>query len=219
VVVESNSDFKIRPMRLNDLGDVAAIHKACFSGSVSLFSTLDAKFIKYFYRQAIEEPDSYAEVLADPVDDRAVGFVIGTMKPGFRTRVLKRNILKFMWYLIKGLLSNRETWKHVWIRIKNIKKLLADRPSTEQLDIPSAKGPEAMFMPIALLKEARGDGNAVRLTRHFTETLFQAGAYRVSSGIATGNIASIKLFKKVGWNSKKFSEHRYSIWIDKSNDV
>jgi len=219
--VNQKTSLPIRAMTLDDLDEVVLVHKKCFPASVSLFSALDDEVAKSFYRQAVKEPESYAEVLTNLETDKVVGFAIGTLNAGFRKRLVKRNLLKFCWYIFKGLLTNSHIWKMAWIRVKNSRNILADRPSAEELVITKwepAKGREAMFMPIALSKEARGGGNAVRLANHLTQTLFQAGAYRVSGKIAANNMASLKLFQKIGWSSKLVSNQYYSVWTDKSED-
>jgi hypothetical protein len=155
-------------MRLEDLDDVASVHKNCFPDSI--FSSLDDELVKCFYSQAVEEPQSYAAVLEDPANRRVVGFAIGTTKVGYRKRLLLRHPIRICWSLSKGLFTGIAIWQAVWGRLLDMRKLLSEKPGAvdSASDVPPAKGTEVLFMPIAVHTDYRGGGNAARLADYLT---------------------------------------------------
>ena len=207
--------LQVRDMRLEDLNDVASVHKYCFPNSI--FSLLDDSLVKCFYGQAIEEPYSYAVVLEDTGNRRIAGFAIGTMRDGFRKRLIKRHPFVCFFSIIKGLLTNAAIWRAVIKRLLSIKKTLSEKPKVKVVgpDIPPAKGPEAVFMPIAVHTDYRGNRNANRLAEHFTRKLFDAGAARVRGRIASDNVASVILFKSLGWQYRRTCEGWFTTWLDR----
>ncbi len=219
-MTESKIALRIRDMTLEDLDDVAAVHKSCFPASI--FSELDDELVKCFYRQAVEEPQSYAAVLEDPIIGKVVGFAIGTTKAGYRKRLLLRHPLRFCWSTLKGLFTSPLIWLAVLTRVLQIRKILAERPKIfaaglGSSDMSPAKGMEALFMPIAVHADYRGGGNASQLTNCLTEKLLATGATRVIGKVAHDNIASIKLFRRLGWQESNISEQWLIVWIDKED--
>ncbi len=207
----------IRDMMLEDLDEIAMLHKHCFPNSI--FSTLDNSLVKCFYKQAIEEPDSYAVVLEDINNKRIAGFTIGTKHLGYRNRLLKNHPFICIFGIFKGLFTKVSIWKDIVIRVFKIKKILTETLK-EVSDIPPAKGPEALFMPIAIHKDYRGKGNADMLAKYFTEKLFSAGAWRLRGKITVDNIPSQKLFiDRLGWKYKKMNDGWLIVWFDRPDST
>ncbi len=206
----------LREMKLEDLDEVASVHKHCFPGSI--FSVLDDRLVKSFYRQSIEEPYSYAVVLEDTTNRRIAGFAVGTMHDGFRKRFLKRHPFICAYSVIKGLFASVFIWKAVITRVFLINKIFKEKTKSKFSDgdsIPLSNGHEAMFMPIAVHSDYRGGGNAFKIAKYLTGQLFNAGAARLRGKIAFDNIASQKLFIKLGWNLKQTEDGWVIMWIDR----
>jgi GNAT superfamily N-acetyltransferase len=208
-----------RDMKINDLDDVAEVHKKCFSASISIFSALSSDILKLYYRMFIDEPESYAVVLENQVSGRVVGVVIGTGNPGIQGRFLKRYRTKFFWDILKGLFSRKAVWEALFARFgkKNSLQLGKYEPALADIGIPAPKGPENINMAIALHPDFRGKGNSARLLEFYNKRVFEDGAVRIRGAVLASNIASVTFFERQGWTFLKISDTQFSIWLDRLN--
>lgn len=210
---------KPRRMTLGDLDQIAGLHRDCFPESTSIFSALSDNVIKQFYKQALEESPCTVAVLEEPDSGRIAGLAFGTTSPGFQGRFLRNHFLLFCWSVFKGLFVSKAVWKLILQRLQ--KK--TGPPLTEydsdlaEAGVPAPKGQEALFMLVGVSSQYRGGGNAERLVRYFTAQTFEAGIERIRGAIHSGNLASLILFKRLGWHIKKISADNINVWIDRSD--
>jgi RimJ/RimL family protein N-acetyltransferase len=208
-------------MRLEDLDDVADVHKNCFPIDVSIFSALSPDILKHYYAMFIEESESYAAVLEEPASGRVVGFAFGTQRPGIQKRFLKRYYFKFFWSIIMGLLTGRTVWKAIWLRLRGKSSLQLGKYDSilAQAGVPSPEGPEDLQMGIGVHKDYRGGGNAERLIDYYVTRVFEKGVVRIRGAVLTRNVASMILFKRCGWEIKEISNTEVSIWLDRPKKI
>jgi RimJ/RimL family protein N-acetyltransferase len=81
--------------------------------------------------------------------------------------------------------------------------------------VPVPNGLEDLNMGIALHPNFRGGGNAAKLIQYYQKHIFEKGAARIRGAILQENSASIKFFKKQGWEFKQLPDSNFSVWIDR----
>ncbi len=204
-----------RDMTIEDIDGVIDVHRNCFPAELSIFSVLSHDVVKLYYSEFVEH-ENFAVVSEDKETGRIAGFAVGTFKPGFHSRFVKKHLFVFCWNIFKGFFTS-STVRKVTFRlfVKAIGKIFtknADPINTD--DLPPANGPVGIFMPVAIHSDFRGGGNAARIANFFTKRMFDKGMVRVRGRIAEDNIASLKLFRKIGWSEKQVSKHWYKVWID-----
>ncbi len=215
---ETTSPLIERDMTLDDVDGMIEVHKNCFSADLSIFSVLSHDIVRLYYLE-FAEPENYGAVTEDTSNGRIGGFAIGTFRPGFHSRFVKKYLFVFCWNIFKGLFTS-STVRKVTLSLftKAIAKLFTKNADPVNADnIPPANGPAGIFMPVAIHSDYRGGGNASRLANFFTQRMFDKGMVRVRGRIAEDNIASLKLFRKLGWSEKQVSKHWYKVWIDKED--
>lgn len=209
----------VRKLEKNDLAAAAAIHKACFRYSVSVFSAVNSEILKRYYQMFVDEPNSCAAVLEDPVTRAVVGVTYGTRQPGIQKRFLRRYWFWLIGIIAKDLFTRATIWKAICGRLIRKNRLsMGVRefcPALEKLGVPAPTGPEDINLGIAILPDFRGSGNPARLLNFYQEQMFKAGVVRIRGAILTNNVASIIFFKRQGWQFRKASEREWVIWIDK----
>lgn len=204
-----------RDMTIKDIDGVIDVHKNCFPAELSIFSVLNHNVVKLYYSEFVE-PENYGAVTKDTSNGRIAGFAIGTFKPGFHGRFVRKYLFVFCWNIFKGLFTSSTVRKVTFnIFAKAIGKLFTKNADPVNADnIPPANGPVGIFMPVAIHSDYRGGGNAARLVNFFAQRMFDKGMVRVRGRIEENNIASLKLFRKLGWSEKRVSKHWYKVWID-----
>jgi ribosomal protein S18 acetylase RimI-like enzyme len=204
-------------MRSSDLNQIGGLHRDCFSESVSIFSALSDDVIKHFYKQALEESGCTVTVLEEPGSGHIIGLAFGTTRPGFQGRFLRNHFLLFCWSVFKGLFVNKAVWKLLWLRLrkKTGPPLTEYGPDLADVGVPAPKGQEAMFLLVGVSSQCRGGGNAERLVNYFAAQMFETGVGRIHGAIHSDNLASLILFKRLGWNIKKTSAQKVTIWLDR----
>lgn len=212
---DTTSSLIYRDITTEDINGVIDVHRNCFPAELSIFSVLSYDVVRLYYSEFVE-PENYGAVAEDTRNGRIAGFAIGTFKPDFHSRFAKKYLFVFCWNIFKGLFVSSTVRKVTFsLFVKAISKLFTKNVDPINTDnIPSANGPVGIFMPIAIHSDYRGGGNAVRLANYFTKRMFDKGMVRVRGRIAEDNIASLKLFRKLGWSEKRVSKHWYKVWID-----
>jgi GNAT superfamily N-acetyltransferase len=164
----------------------------------------------------VEEPESHAAVLEDPVSGRIVGLAFGTTRAGIKRRFLKRYYFKFFWSVIKGLFTSRAVWKSLWSRLwgKSGLSLGGYGSKLAKAGVPAPEGLEDVCMGIGVHSDYRGKGAAAKLLDYYVNRVFVKGAVRVRGGVLTSNIASMTFFKRRGWNFKEISDTQVSVWYN-----
>ena len=208
-----------RNMTLGDLDGVVKLHRECFPGLISIFTALNDDILKCYYAEVIEEPESCATVLEEPNSGDIVGLAIGTMKPGFQRRFMRRHFFRFSWSIFRAFFVNPVVRKAVWERLKHIKRLLVGKGDIELADlgVSAPEGAEALFMLVGVSARWRGEGNAERLVEYFVARMCEKGVTRIRGSVPPNNLASLILYKCLGWNMKKISAKEMCVWIDRPN--
>lgn len=207
-----------RNMKSSDLAQIAELHRNCFPESISIFSVLSDNIVKCFYAQMLEEAECVVTVLEEPVSGCIIGLAFGTTRPGFQRRFLRQHFFQFGLSVFNGLLTGTALWKMLWDRLlKKIGTSSTKRDSVlADADVPAPKDPEAFFALVGVHAKWRGGGNAERLVKYFTSQMFAAAAARIRGTVRSDNLASLILFKRLGWKSRKISDTQVSIWIDRT---
>lgn len=211
---------RVRDMSLSDLDGIAELHANCFNSEISLFSALSPDVLKCYYALYVEEPESHAAVLEDPVSGRIVGFAFGTTRTGIKRRFLKRYYVKFFWSVFKGLFTSRAVRKSLWSRLwgKSGLSLGGYDSNLAEAGVPAPDGLEDVCMGIGVHSDYRGGGNAAKLLDYYVNRVFEKGAVRVRGGVLISNIASMTFFKRRGWNFKEISDTQVSVWINRPKE-
>jgi GNAT superfamily N-acetyltransferase len=204
-------------MTLDDLGGVVEVHKHCFSSDTSIFSALSPDVLKLYYGMFVEEPESFAAVLEEPVSGRIVGFTFGTTRPGIQKRFLRRHCFRFLWNVIKGLFTNKAVWNSLRsrARVRNRSRLGEYDSLLAKAGIPPPEGLEDLCMGIGVHSDYRGGGNAARLIDYYVKKAFEKGAVRVRGDVFLSNTASVTFFKHRGWEFRRITDTQAGIWIDR----
>ncbi len=224
---QDGAEFKMAPettlprprdMKLDDLKDVASVHKNCFPDSISIFSALSDETVMRFYAQAVRESESFAAVLEDPVSQRIVGLCIGTMKNGFQGRFLRRNLFRFTRETLYAFLINPRVRNSIGKRLRSFLKsrLKKSDQVTHTRDERFKKALKMHYLSLAVHSQWRGKGNAQQLVNYFSSRIFEEGADLVYGFISVDNVPSIKVHERLGWNIKMISDKTAKIWMVRS---
>jgi len=216
-MADSREPLRARDMTLNDLDGVVELHKHCFTSDISIFSALSPDVMKRYYGMFVEEPESFAAVLEEPVSGHIAGFTFGTTRPGIQKRFLRRYYFRFLWNLVKGLFTSKAVWNSLLsrFRVKNRSRLGEYDSVLAKAGVPPPEGLEDLCMGIGVHRDFRGEGNAARLIDYYVTRMFEKGVVRVRGDTRTNNIASMTFFKRRGWEFRRISDTQVSIWIDR----
>jgi GNAT superfamily N-acetyltransferase len=216
-MADSREPLCVRDMTLSDLEGIAELHKHCFTSETSIFSALSPDILKLYYGMFVEEPESFAAVLEEPISGRIVGFAFGTTKPGIQKRFLHRYYFMFLCGIIFGLFTSKAVWKSLRARLRGTTGLyLGEYDSAlANAGVPPPQGQEDLFMGIGVHSDYRGGGNASRLIDYYSTRVFEKGAVRTRGAVLTSNIASLAAFKHRGWELRRISDIQVNIWFDR----
>jgi GNAT superfamily N-acetyltransferase len=219
-MADSREPLRVRDMTLSDLDGIAELHKHCFTSEVSIFSALSPDVLKLYYGMFVEEPESFAALLEEPISGRIVGFIFGTGTPGIQKRFLQRYYFRFLWGIIFGLFTNKAVWKSLRTRLRGKTGLHLGEydPALANAGVPPPDGQEDLCMGIGVHSDYRGGGNAARLIDYYVTRVFEKGAVRTRGAVLTSNIASMASFKHRGWEFRRISDTQVSIWIDRPKE-
>ncbi len=214
---ENPSEVRIRPMRMEDVRQIAEIHRICFSPTRSLFSVLHPRVTCHLYAQYVKEACSMGMVLEEVKTGLIGGYTAGTLRPGFHKRFFWTYLPMLVWYLLIGLCTKRVVWKIVFLFLKANNPFRSRSLPSVSVD-PAPAGLVACFQPVALHPDFRGGGHADRLVCALIEHMFALGAVRVWGKIALDNVASQKLFmERLGWRKILIENSWYFVWMDKQD--
>lgn len=204
-----------RTMTLSDLWAVVEIHKKCFPASLSIFTALGDDTLHLFYRQAVEEDYSVATVLEEPNSGQVIAFAIGTMRPGFRLRLVRHHLIWFCICVARGLFTSSDVRKRMWNYVGFLKRPLRRKSRPPSTDPGRAPRLEGNYMTAAVHPQWRRRGNATRILDYFVNRMFDAGSYRVRARVRTDNLPSLAMHKRLGWHIEKLSEEYVTVWKDR----
>lgn len=211
---EMKNSPRPRKMTKGDLTQAVDLHTVCIPDH---FSTgLGKHILHYLYAQAVDDPKSMATVLEVPSRGRIAGIAVGTLDPKFEMRLMCYHPFGFLWGTLRGLFISPAVRQGIWMRLHLIKKMFRRRVdhAMEKTDIAPSKGPEARFLYVAVYPEYRGGRNSERLVDYFAKCIFQIGAARLRGVVYPKNLATLILYKRLGWNVKKTGPSRVDVWLD-----
>jgi ribosomal protein S18 acetylase RimI-like enzyme len=204
-----------REMAAEDLAGVVSLHRLCFADY--FLTGLGPGVLELFYRAAVEDPRSVAAVLEAPGKD-IVGLCVGTLNPAFHGRLMRENLSAFALGIVRGLFTSSVVRRGIRQRVGFISKIF--RPSMDDtLDragVPPAELPQARLLDVAVHPDWRG-ANAERLVEYFTARMFNVGAGRVGAAVMADNMASLILYKRLGWEFQRSSPSRVDVWVDRQS--
>ena len=212
----NNTVSVVRDMTIEDLDGVVHVQRDCFPPSLSILSALDDSVIRAYYGQFLKEAGSYAAVLEEPDSGLIIGVTCGTRKPGIKKRFLIAYWPKFLWSIVIGLVTSKQVWKSLLYRAKKQNHLSLGRYDSKlsKQGVPAPRGTEDINVCIAVHSEFRGGGNAKKLIEFYMNRIFDMGVTRIRGAILSGNVASLKFFRRQGWEVKQISDTQCSVWID-----
>jgi ribosomal protein S18 acetylase RimI-like enzyme len=206
-----------RDMTAADVPHVIALHKVCFDGY--FLTALGDDVLSQFYMQAVKDAKSFAVVLAEEASGELVGLAVATLDPGFHTTLLRRHFVLFSAALIKGIFGSGVVRRGLRSRLRFIERLIHTKADSGLADAgvpPPSSGPEARFLDVAVDPDRRGGGYAELLVNYLTRRVFDAEAGRLGGSVRPDNVASLILYKRLGWNVRRTASHRVDVWIERS---
>jgi ribosomal protein S18 acetylase RimI-like enzyme len=153
---------EIRPMRQEDVARVVEVHLAAFPEFFLTF--LGARFLRIFYSEALLVGELLFVAI---IDQRVVGFVMGSTAPGgFFKKLLLRKALTFAWASLPALVRQPSS------------ALRIARALRKPKDAAKGEG-TATLMSLGVDPSAQGCGVGKRLVRAFLKEASQKGSLRV----------------------------------------
>ena len=151
-----------------------------------------------------------------PETGSIIGLATSTLDPGFHTKLMRSHLFRFLKAVLQGVFTSDAVRQGIWRRFGFVKRLFRAKADSGLADagIPPAKGIEARFLGVAVHPEYRGDRNAERLVEYFANRVFKAGAVRLGGSVFPENLASLILYKRLGWNVMKTGPNRVDVWVD-----
>ena len=197
-----------------DLPGVVELHKVCFEGY--FLTALGDAAIGALYSRAVDDPKSVACVLQDD-DGHIQGLAVGTLNPAFHTGLLRRSFAAFAGGVVRGLFTEATVRKGIGERLGFVSKIFVARAddTLKKSGITPSELPEARFLDVAVHPDCRGGRHAERLVEFFASEVFRAGAGRLGGSVNPRNLASLILYKRLGWNVQKTGPDRVDVWVDR----
>ncbi|MFP6626599.1 MAG: GNAT family N-acetyltransferase [Deltaproteobacteria bacterium] len=213
-----NEDSPIYPREMlgEDLTAIVDLHRLCFPDY--FLTGLGRRVLALFYAEAVADPRTVPAVLVDRDAGRVVGFVVGTLNPAFHTHLMRRHFPDFAWGVLRGVFTNQTVRQGVLKRMSYFARIIRPRldDTLERSGVPPCDLPKARLLDVAVHPKWQGQGNAERLIEYFSNRMFAVGAGRIGATVMPSNLASLILYKRLGWNSKKTSPTRVDVWVDRN---
>lgn len=155
----------IRQAKLDDLDAIVKIHDVAFPGF--FLTTLGDGFLKVYYKSVLNSPDGI--LLVCKSDGETIGFCAGTfLSAGFNTRLIKKNLLSYMWQGTKLLFIHPV---RIWHLYKNLSK--------ENPDVGD-RGEYAELLSIGVDPNRQGGGAGKKMLIALEEEVKQKGGSKLS---------------------------------------
>lgn len=203
-----------RKMIKDDLKQAVKLHRECIPDH---FSTgMGMQVLRFLYAQAVDDPKSIAAVLEMPGARNVIGIAVGTIDSNFEIKLMCRHPFSFLWGVLRGLFISPAIRQGIRRRLAIFNKAFLKKidDETNKPDAFRSNVLEARFLYVAVYQDYRGGRNAERLVQYFTQCIFQIGATRLRGVVYPENLASLILYKRLGWNVKKTIPSRVDVWID-----
>lgn len=204
-----------REMLREDLPAVVELHRHCFPDY--FLTGLGPGVLYQFYAAAVEDPRTIAAVLVEESKGDIVGLVVGTLNAAFHTNLMRSNLDRFALGLVRGLFLSRTVRQGLKDRLNFFSRLFRPKmdDTLERAGVPPTDMPEARLLDVATHEDWRGGRNAERLVDFFTDRMFTVGSGRVGATVRPGNIGSLILYKRLGWNTLRTAPDRIDVWLDR----
>ena len=190
----------IRSVNINDLKDVALIHKKCFSEHFAshLCIDKDCEILQRFYLELYELNPDYFIVTEE--NNTINGFCVGyrMSRNDFMERFIKKNKIKVALNTLRLLVSCD---KVAWKKVKNF-FIKSSRPVFEVINHEYDYIPEvetADLLSICVLPEHRGKGYAKRLIEEYLKILKDSGMKLCLLSVENKNSSAVNLYIKAGF--------------------
>jgi ribosomal protein S18 acetylase RimI-like enzyme len=157
--------MRYRVLERKDVEDVVDIHRDAFKGF--FLTSLGRGFLRLYYTSCIASEESIAIGVWNE-KDQMVGFSVGSqLSKGFHKRMIKRNLLSFVWMGTILFFKNP----------KNIKRLLNNLGKNAG---PEDTGEYAELLSIGVRPETKGKGYGKYCLECFEEELSKTDAKEVA---------------------------------------
>ena len=203
-------------MQAEDLPSVVNIYMKCFPNTVNV--ALGSKFVRTFCKQALEEDFSLAVVLKESVSGRVIAVAVGTLKPGYTLRVIRKHFFlvcfRVLYGFIRFAIVRRKVFKYLFSFIRRpFKRKTAPFVDDSGVPLPGLTHLNHQF--VAVRPECHGRGYGTIILSYLVNCMFEKGAERIVGSVSLGNTPSLRLHKKLGWRIKQTSSDRVTVWITK----
>ena len=201
-------EVEVRAMATNDLVEVASLHRLIFSDY--FLTHMGQSFLKYFYREFIDQPGSYAFVAI--YNNRIIGCIAGTTNSAIHyNRFYRRNFSTLALIAAKRFLLDSYIRNNSLVRLSHIKVALHSLFSRVfGQPVISTGGAssniDARLLSIGVASELRRKGVANKLVDRFCKQLLQDGIELVGLSVKSNNDRAITFYEKTGWQRELITE-------------
>jgi ribosomal protein S18 acetylase RimI-like enzyme len=187
------TEIKIRPLKLEDVRQVAQVHNESFPASRS--TKLGLPFLRKMYTWYLfNQPKlAFVAVLGQDV----VGFVTGTYGWGGGRQRFRYTFWQIFWGFVRrpALLFSPEMFEQ---SLSLVKGLFSQRKA-QAVVIEDKNGVKVTLDSIAVSPQARGQNLGVRLIESFENSARQLGGGYLALGVEYDNPAARRLYENCGW--------------------
>ena len=183
----------IRPMRAEDIDQVAAIHCECFPDTRS--TRLGISFVRKMYRWFCEKQPELAFVAE--IDCQPIGFVTGAIG-GSGRKIFRYAFGEVIGGFLRhpGLLLKMEMFE-AWQSY--LSGLFPRKRNTGQIPTGNETTVKAVLASIAVSPAGRGKKAGRALVSAFEEAARNQGATTLALGVEYDNSAARRLYEDCGW--------------------
>ena len=196
----------IRQARIQDLPDIARVHRICFPDSYSSqLCRMDTPFfggnllISFYLEYFNDNPELFW--VADDDEKGIVGFCMGYYmdKDDQMQNFMKHNRLRIIWKTFFLLLSfNNQAWKKIFSRIKH-------KPSLNDWTIVNDRYENILndqrgdLLSVCVVPDGRGKGYAQDMMDAFLAAMKNHGRKLLLLSVKTDNIRARKYYERNGF--------------------
>lgn len=178
--------INVEKATINDLDAIVRIHDSAFPDF--FLTSLGDGFLKLYYKSVLKNQDGI--LLISKSENGIIGFCAGTLlSAGFNTRLIKNNLLGYIWQGVKLLFTHPV---RIWHLYKNLSK--------ENPDVGD-KGEYAELLSIGVDPNKQGGGAGKKMLVALEEEVKQRGAVKLSlTTDYENNEKAIGFYRSLGYN-------------------
>ncbi len=189
--------MNIRPLRIEDLDAVTAVHLERFPESRS--TSLGKPFLRKMYRWFIVNQPELA--LVATIDGRVVGFAVGSIG-GYGRQIFRYALPEITWGLVRHpKLILRPSTFNLW---KSFMRGLIPKSDKRKEAKPNNPGNaevvDAWFASLAVSRSAQGAGPFLIIA--FERALKRKGAKLVAGTVLANNTVLRRVYENLGWEAR-----------------